>query len=385
MMFRTALLALLVLCALLRVAEAGTRPNVVFLSPDDSRFWHMVADFMGEVASDLNLELEVQFDQDRHRFSYLQMAEQVLSRDDRPDYLVIMCKEHVTTQILMHANELDVKVFTFNTDVPEATRAAVGMPRETLPNWIGHMAPDNVEGGANLIAILEQHAQSLTLTEPSQPLPVVALTGTRDSSAGTDRDRGLKAATDAENSELLQLVHADWSQQQAKDKMLVLLRRYPQAVAIWSASDGMALGAIEAVKRTGRQPGKDLVIGGFDWEPHALEAIREGELVVSLGRHFMGGGLALLLLHDYHQGVDFADGPSSAALSYRFEPATRDNVDTVERILTPASWQAVNFQQFSRALNAGLQDKPFSADHLMDQFSEALAQHRESGEVAGHR
>ena len=385
MTFRTALFAILIGCSLLRVAEAGTRPSVVFLSPDDSRFWHMVADFMGAVASDLDLELEVQFDQDRHRFSYLQMAEQVLSRDDRPDYLVIMCKEHVTTQILMQANELDVKVFTFNTDVPEATRAAVGMPRETLPNWIGHMAPDNVEGAANLITILEQHARTLRLHEPGQPMPVIGLTGTRDSSAGTDRNRGLKVVTDTESSELLQLIYADWSQQQARDKMLVLLRRYPQAVAIWSASDGMALGALEAVKRSGKQPGKDLVIGGFDWEPRALEAIREGELVVSLGRHFMGGGLALLLLHDYHQGVDFAEGSSSAALSYRFEPATLENVDTVERILFPASWQAVNFQQFSRALNAGLQDKPFSADHLMDQFSEALAQHRESGEVAGHR
>jgi len=385
MTFRTALFAILIGCSLLRVAEAGTRPSVVFLSPDDSRFWHMVADFMGAVASDLDLELEVQFDQDRHRFSYLQMAEQVLSRDDRPDYLVIMCKEHVTTQILMQGNELDVKVFTFNTDVPEATRAAVGMPRETLPNWIGHMAPDNVEGAANLITILEQHARTLRLHEPGQPMPVIGLTGTRDSSAGTDRNRGLKVVTDTESSELLQLIYADWSQQQARDKMLVLLRRYPQAVAIWSASDGMALGALEAVKRSGKQPGKDLVIGGFDWEPRALEAIREGELVVSLGRHFMGGGLALLLLHDYHQGVDFAEGSSSAALSYRFEPATLENVDTVERILFPASWQAVNFQQFSRALNAGLQDKPFSADHLMDQFSEALAQHRESGEVAGHR
>lgn len=385
MVFRTALLISLLLCSLLRLAEAGDRPSVVFLSPDDSKFWHMVADFMSEVAGDLELELDVRFDRDRHRFSYLQMAEQVLGREDRPDYLVIMCKENVTTQMLRQANELGVKVFTFNTDVPETTQAAVGMPREVLPNWIGHMGPDNAAGGRTLSVLLERQARSLNLGEPGQPLPVLALSGTRDSSAATDRNRGLETTIDGEDSKLLQLVYADWSAQLAQDKVSVLLRRYPEAAAIWSASDGMALGAIEAANRAGKHPGRDLVVGGFDWEPLALEAIRRGELYVSLGRHFMGGGLSLLLLHDYHHGYDFAVGAPTATLSYQFEPAMLGNVDKVERILDPARWQALNFQHFSRALNAGQREIPFSADGLMDQFSGALAQQKPPGELAGHR
>ena len=77
------------------------------------------------------------------------------------------------------------------------------------------------------------------------------------------------------------------------------------------------------------------MVGGIDWEPRALAAIRDGDLAVSLGRHFMGGGLLMLLLHDYHRGADFAG--SSAMLSYQLEPATRSNLAWVERILDPGN------------------------------------------------
>lgn len=137
MALRAVLLISLIVCSFMRVADAGTRPSVAFLSPDDSRFWQMVAGFMEQVAVDLDVDLEVQFDTDRNRFSYLRMAQQIVTAEEKPDYLIIMCKELVTTQILEQAHGQGVKVFSFNTDVPEATRAAVGMPRR---RWIAGLA-----------------------------------------------------------------------------------------------------------------------------------------------------------------------------------------------------------------------------------------------------
>lgn len=52
----------------------------MFLSPDTSRFWHMVAGFMEQVAADLEVEFDVLFDEGRHRLSYLKLVQQVLSR-----------------------------------------------------------------------------------------------------------------------------------------------------------------------------------------------------------------------------------------------------------------------------------------------------------------
>ena len=384
MVLRVVLMISLFLGTVGRVADADTLPNpsasdtlpnVVFLSPDTSRFWHMVAGFMEQVAADLEVEFDVLFDEERHRLSYLKLVQQVLSREEKPDYLIIMWKEQVTAQILDYARRQSVKVFSFNTAVPEAAREKVGSaPREKLENWIGHLGVDNVSGGQILARMLDQRARALNLVRSDEPVPVVALTGTLDSSAARDRSLGLLEATDGAGSELLQSVRADWSEQEARDKTSVLLRRYPNTAAIWSASDGMAFGAMDAARHAGLRPGNDLVVGGIDWEPEALAAIRAGDLYVSLGRHFMGGGLALLLVHDYHRGYDFADSGQSASMHYQFQAATADNVDDIAHMLAPENWKAVDFRAFSRVFNSQLREVPVSAERLMDGFSAALMQ-----------
>jgi ABC-type sugar transport system substrate-binding protein len=357
------------------LADAGTRPSVVFLSPDDSRFWQLVAGFMESVAEDLEVDLEVQYDRESHRFSYLRMAKDVLAREEKPDYLLFMCKEHVTESMLRLADGAGVKTFTFNTDVPDAARASIGMPRSVLSGWLGHLSPDNIAAGRSLVTLLGKQAEQLGLASgPS--IPMVALSGTLDSSATKDRNGGLLAAAVQQRSELMQLVYANWSGTLAREKTEVLLKRYPNTVSIWSASDGMALGAIEAARNAGRTPGKDLLVGGVDWEPEALESIRQGELLVSLGRHFMGGGLALLLLHDYHHGQDFGDMSPDYVFRYKLEPATRDNVERVQRIMDPENWSAIDFRRFSRVGETETGKTVPDSDAVLDAITGALAGQR---------
>lgn len=57
------------------LANASLRPSVVFLSPDDSRFWQLVAGFMEAVAEDLEVDLEVQYDRESHRFQLSSQGE----------------------------------------------------------------------------------------------------------------------------------------------------------------------------------------------------------------------------------------------------------------------------------------------------------------------
>jgi ABC-type sugar transport system substrate-binding protein len=354
------------------LAHAGSQPSVVFLSPDDSRFWQLVAGFMEAVAEDLEVDLEVLYDEESHRFSYLRMAKDVLSREEKPDYLLFMCKENVTEPMLRLADGAGVKTFTFNTDVPDAARASIGMPRTVLPSWLGHLSPDNIAAGRALVTLLGKQAEQSGLASgPS--IPMVALSGTRDSSAAKDRDLGLLAAAVQQRSELLQLVYANWSRELAREKTEILLKRYPNTVSIWSASDGMALGAMEAARNAGRVPGEDLLVGSVDWEPEALEKIRQGDLLVSMGRHFMGGGLALLLLHDYHHGRDFGDMSPDYVFRYELEPATRDNIDQVQRIMDPENWSAVDFRQFSRVGQMGTAKLVPGPDALLDAMTGALA------------
>ncbi|SNC61983.1 monosaccharide ABC transporter substrate-binding protein, CUT2 family [Marinobacter sp. es.048] len=369
---------LLISCLLLFTvpfADAGPRPRVVFLSPDDSRFWQLVAGFMEAVAEDLEVDLEVQYDPESHRLSYLRMAKDVLSREEKPDYLLFMCKEHVTESMLRLADGSGVKAFTFNTDVPDAARASIGMPRTVLQGWLGHLSPDNIAAGRALVTLLGKQAEQLGLSSgPS--IPMLALSGTLDSSATKDRNGGLLAAAVQQRSELLQLVYANWSRTLAREKTEVLLKRYPKTVSIWSASDGMALGAIEAARNAGRTPGKDLLVGGVDWQPEALERIRQGDLLVSLGRHFMGGGLALLLLHDYHHGRDFGDMSPDYVFRYELEPATRGNVEQVQRIMDPKNWSAIDFRRFSRVGETETAKAVPDPDAVLDAITGTLVRQR---------
>jgi ABC-type sugar transport system substrate-binding protein len=357
---------------LIGTAYAAPRPTVVFMSPDSSLYWSLSADFMRVVAADLNIDLEVQVDVERNRFSYIRMADRILNRPNKPDYLVFMCREHVTAPMLRMANDAGVKVFTFDTNVPAEARNVLGAPRQVLDNWIGHVSPDNVAAGQTLMRVLARQVQDRRLPQSGRALPLVALSGSLDSSAAKDRNLGLQQVVNDNGMQLLQLVYADWNEQEAQTKTEALLKRYPRTAAIWSASDGMALGAIAAAKKVGRRPGEDIFIGGMDWEPRALKAIRRGELAASLGRHFMGGGLLLILINDYHQGYDFAEALPAPILHYQLELATRENVDTIERVLNQDNWQRVNFARFSRALNPELRGQPPEGNRLMNALVSAL-------------
>jgi ABC-type sugar transport system substrate-binding protein len=357
---------------LLGTAQAASRPSVVFMSPDTSRYWTLQAGFMQAVAEDLDINLEVLVDKKRNRFSYIRMADSVLSRADKPDYLIFMCREKVTTPMLRMANDAGVKVFTFDTNLPVAAQQALGAPRQVLKNWIGHVSPDNVAAGRTLARMLAQQARKQNLQDPGRALSTLALSGTLDSSAAIDRNTGLQQAIDNNDMQLLQLVYADWKEEEARVRTRALLKRYPDTAVVWSASDGMALGAIDASKQAGRRPGEDVLIGGIDWEPRALDAVRRGELAVSLGRHFMGGGLVLLLLNDYDQGYDFARELPSPVLHYELGVVTQDNVDAIEWVVNPDNWQQVNFARFSRAQNPDLRNQAPDASRLMDGFISAL-------------
>lgn len=351
----------------------GASLKIALLSPDDSKFWQMVAGFSQAAANDLGIELTVHTDHQRNRFSYRTLLDSALARDDKPDYVIFMAKEMVTRDMLQMAGDAGVKAFTFNTDIPESEANAIGAPRQTMPHWVGHMAPDNRSAGTQLAEFLLAAAGTKSHGTAKVRWGAIALSGTLDSSAAKDRDLGLEDTLAKNNAlQLYQLVYANWSEQEASDRTRRLIKRYPDTDMVWSASDGMALGAIEALEGSGLKPGVDVLVGGVDWEPRALEAIREGRLSVSLGRQFMGGGLALLLLHDYHNGYDFA-GSNDKSLTYRFEIASRENLAQVEQVLRPENWQTVDFRRLSPVYNPEIRNSRLSANQLMDQFMNQLA------------
>ena len=81
---------------------------------------------------------------------------------------------------------------------------------------------------------------------------VIALGGVQDSTTSQTRIFGLQSALkNHPNVKLLEVDYADWDPQKAFAKTQALIAKYgDQITGIWTADDGMQLGAIEAVEKS---------------------------------------------------------------------------------------------------------------------------------------
>ncbi len=69
---------------------------------------------------------------------------------------------------------------------------------------------------------------------------------------------------------------ANWNRTQGHDKAQALLQAHPEITGLISGNDEMALGAIAALKESGKLD--KVKVGGFDGSPDAVAAIKAGEL-----------------------------------------------------------------------------------------------------------
>lgn len=360
----------LVLCLVWPAAGYASLPantiNVTFVNPDKpgNPFWDLVTEFMKASADSLDIELQVIYG-DADRYVTTSKAIAAIQASPRPDYLVFMYQKGQGYQILDAAERHQVHTFIINTDIPEAERARVGHPRERYRFWLGHMFPDDVTAGQLLTQQLVEAARKARPSSSPVSRDLIALSGSRDSSAALDRNRGLENALAADpDVRLRQLIFTGWSAEQTLDQTLALLKRYPDVTLIWGASDGIALGAIDGSRQSGRVPGKDIFIGGMDWSAAGIQAVRDGTLVVTLGGHFMEGGWALVLLHDYHYGRDFSD--IGLTLKSPMQAVTAANVVRFQYKMDASRWKSIPFHAFSRARHPALTTYDFRLERLLD-------------------
>ncbi|OJT25662.1 hypothetical protein BO221_07325 [Archangium sp. Cb G35] len=317
-------------------------------------------------AHDLGVGL-VQYDAAYWPAENLELVRRVVSGPEKPDYLIISMHRGMSVRILELAEQARVPVFVIITGLNAEERARFGGPRGSFKSWLGQMVPDDVVAGQRLVRLLRDAAQGLAPGARGERKGLVALTGRGDDYA-LKRIEGLhQALGELEDIELLQAVDVIvWEPEMAHRRMSLLLRRYPDLRLVWATNDVMALGALQALEEAGRRPGADVLVGGMGWTPRALEAVREGRLVTSLGGQTLQGAWALVLLYDYHHGRDFA----SERLYWRTEmiAITRGNVDTYLHLLGAPAWEKIDFRAFSKVANPALKHYDFSFQALFAQL-----------------
>lgn len=73
---------------------------------------------------------------------------------------------------------------------------------------------------------------------------------------------------------------ANWDRTQGYNKTQSMLQANPDISGVISGNDEMALGAIAALKEAGRLG--DIVVGGFDGSPDAVDAVKAGEMAYTV-------------------------------------------------------------------------------------------------------
>ena len=345
-------------------AASGAEPpvRVVFMSPDPLAqypFWADYVGFMRAAAKSLDIELTVV--ESSGRFDVVENVKRVLAGPQKPDYLMYIYHAQMTPLVLDLAEKAGVSSFVVNTDVFPSERQRAGRPREMFSRWIGHVLPDDELASQQLAETMIQRGWKGNCEARDGRMHLLGFGGNREGTSSTYRERGLlKAANTNPKVVLDRFLLANWSRSIAYDKMLILHSLHPEARVCWAAGDGIALGVIDAIKASGKVPGKDILVGGIDWSAEGLAAIRRGEMEVSFGGHFMNGAWTLILLLDYHNGIDF--GEQDPVVKMEMRPIDRNSLKRYGAALNPANWSKIDFKRFSKTYNPGLAEYAFSPD-----------------------
>ncbi len=361
----------LVSCAFCTIVSASAPPRVVFLSPDPdsgSGFWHEFGRFMQAVSHDLNIDFEIVHSKS-NSYSLKKDGMAIVNERNKPDYFITGYWEGVTDKLIDKADERGIGFFLVNTVIDEQDRPKVKRPRTKYPYWLGHMAPDDLNAGYLLAEILIKKSQSLGNVSQDGKINLVGIIGEGESSVTYYRHKGLEqCVAEFDNVNLLKVISSLWSPISAKKTTEELLLEYPQTNIIWSISDGMANGVMQAVEVSDKTLGKDILTGGMDWTDHAMNAIRAGKMVGSIGGHFMEGGWALILLHDYYYGIDFADD-LGVQITTPMQAITSSNVEEYISAFGDRDWDKIDFKKFSKKHNENLESYNFSLKAILDQVS----------------
>lgn len=349
MLIRTALMCLL--CFGWTSAQAV---SVVFLNPGFSseRFWVDYVKLMQDAADDLDMQLEVLYGE-RSTETILQQARAVLARKQLPDYLIFTNEMYTAPEVLRLFGGGGVRLFALHSTLT-AEQQITGGSRGKYHNWIGSLVPNDEEAGYLM-------AKSLIDFAPAQGGELLAFSGVKNTPSASLREAGLqRALRESPQVRLRQLLYGEWKRQRAYEQAQGILPRYPQASLVWAANDEMAFGVMQAAAEQGRQ----LHYSALNNSEEVLRARSADKVDVLATGHFLLGACALVMLHDYDAGRDFAErgGKDQMARVLRL-------VDQGEakHLLTRMALKNVglDFRQFSATEHPEMHEYSCSIDDLL--------------------
>ncbi|MCH8536666.1 MAG: ABC transporter substrate-binding protein [Alkalimonas sp.] len=318
-------------------------PKVLFVSPSHAEdpFFQHVEQFTRIAAADLGLELDVLYGEGNRLLQLQQLAARLTQH--QPDYIIVQPYSGGAKALMdFLAKYPELKVITFERLLLASEEDGIGIPRQHYHNWIAEIYFDNTKASADMTRALLDHCRDEAKT--GRP-GVIGLNGAHGFEA-EQRGAALQALSRADpDYEFEQLVFSQWQRELAASQSRQLLRRYPQTSIIWAASDWMALGVLDMLREQPK-PLERYCIGGFDWLPENIEYIQSGDLVASVGGHFMMGAWAMVAVYD-HWHDSLPENILAGQPAFELEVITQSNVESYRRLLDETYWRSFDFRSLT--------------------------------------
>jgi len=341
--------------------------EVAFINPtiNDSPFWQQVEHVATSAAKDLNIQLKV-YNSGGHRLWQKQTIDQIINQENKPDYLIFLPFDGTVVDTFTKLERAKIPFITIERPIFTDVHDSLGQPRGKFKFWLGEIYHDNKKAGQLLAKALISTSKS---AQPSSDISnVIGITGDY-SGQSNERNAGLIAEV-KQSSEfsLAQIVNAHWERELAAYKFDGLLKRYNDILIVWTAADVMALGVADIAKKNGRIINKNLFIGGFDWAPEALQAIKDKDYTASVGGHFMQVAWALVKIYDHSN-----DKPSFSindnTPSYQLQLIDRSNIGDYQVLLNKPDWNKIDFLQFTLSHQTNLTNYQFDFSRVLGELN----------------
>ncbi len=319
-----------------------TKPSILFVNPSikSDVFWQKTQRFALEAAQQLQFDISVIYG-DGTRFFQYEELKRYLDNNKAPDYVIMINYPGNAKATMDLLRNYPSKIITIEQTISDQEKLAIGIPGDIYPNWLAEVIFSNKQAGSLLAKALISQAK-----QDKKPLVVAGINGHFGSESKL-RSNGLVEMVEQEQAQLTQIVHANWSRDNAFDKAIKLLKRYPDLSVIWCASDTMALGVIDAVKSLGMLPSKDVFVGGFDWINSALSSIEQGELTASVGGHYIMGAIAVIAAYHDHQQIKRSTILNKVSYSFALDLLSQANIQAKLALVQNLSYDKINFTQLA--------------------------------------
>ena len=226
------------------------------------------------------------------------------------------------------------------------------------------MVPNDQGAGYDLAILLFNEALKLGLVDDHGNVHFVAINGTNSDVAAIERSKGLALAVKKEPRIVLhQNTSGFWERDKGKITFHHLIGGFPIAKVVWVANDPMALGVLDGIVERNLVPGKNMLVGSIDWVPEALQQVRKGLLVTSVGGHFMETGWVAVLLYDYFNQKDFAD--ETVSFRSNMGTLTKNNIDNYLQYFRSENFKQIDFTRFSKVKHPNLKRYNFRFDQVL--------------------